>query len=196
MKIGIFGGTFDPVHVGHVQCARFVLDEQSLDEILFVVSGNPPHKRRKITSVSHRLRMLELSLQNDPKLAVSHIEIKRSAPYYSIETMRLFKKEQPQTRFFFILGDDNMGSIHTWHDYQSFIEENEFILLKRETDFPENFRLTEKEKEKIKTHAVNSPTMPCSSTMIREKIKRKESVSEWIDPKVFDYILAHHLYGV
>jgi nicotinate-nucleotide adenylyltransferase len=191
---GVLGGTFDPVHIGHLQCASFILKEKNLDEILFVPAGTPPHKDKKITSSSHRLCMLELAKGNTPQMTISRAEIERPGPHFSIDTMRQIKKEHPATRFFFVLGEDNIPFLHTWHEYRSFIEENEFILLRREGVLVKNNLLKDKEFKKIRDNSVQSPLVPCSSTLIREKIRNRESAAAWLHPKVWEYIIFNRLY--
>jgi nicotinate-nucleotide adenylyltransferase len=118
LRIGIFGGTFNPVHLGHLRSAEEVREAFALDRIYFVPASQPPHKKTNaLADAKHRLRMVELAVADNPSFIASAIELERSGPSYSIDTIRRFHTDLPDAVFFFILGLDAFREIHTWKEY-------------------------------------------------------------------------------
>jgi nicotinate-nucleotide adenylyltransferase len=118
LRIGIFGGTFNPVHHGHLRSAEEVREAFALDRIYFVPAAQPPHKKTNaLADANHRLKMVELAVADNPSFIASTIELDRSGPSYSIDTIRRFHTDLPDAVFFFILGLDAFREIHTWKEY-------------------------------------------------------------------------------
>jgi nicotinate-nucleotide adenylyltransferase len=118
LRIGIFGGTFNPVHLGHLRSAEEVREAFALDRIYFVPAAQPPHKKTNaLADAKHRLKMVELAVADNPSFIASAIELERSGPSYSIDTIRRFHTDFPDAVFFFILGLDAFREIHTWKEY-------------------------------------------------------------------------------
>ncbi len=118
LKIGILGGTFNPIHLGHLRSAEEVREVFALDRIYFVPAAQPPHKStRPLVAATHRLKMVELAVANNPFFIPSTIELERSGPSYSIDTIRRFRVDLPSSSLFFILGLDAFREIHTWKEY-------------------------------------------------------------------------------
>ena len=134
MKVGIMGGTFDPIHNGHLIVAEAVRDALDLDEVLFIPSARPPHKLdREVTSPEHRLAMTVLATCFHPQFRVSSIEILRQGPSYAVDTIDALKMEyEVGTEFYFILGADAALELSTWHNAQELIEKCNFIAATRE----------------------------------------------------------------
>lgn len=129
---GLFGGTFNPIHYGHLKAADEVLRCFPLDRILFIPSYIPPHKSQKeVVAVEHRLRMVEIACQNQPKFLVSDVEARNPTPSYSIVTLRKLKEIYPEDKFFFIVGSDAFLEIETWKDYTELLKECSFIVVSR-----------------------------------------------------------------
>lgn len=196
---GIFGGTFDPVHRGHVECLRFVLERARLETVRMVPAAVPPHKERSgVTPFEHRLAMCRRAVSGLSGITVDPIEQTLSAPCYSIGTLRALKRREPRTPFYFILGSDNLDELHTWHDHEIFIDENDFLLMRRAGyDVPGSVAtLSPQAFSKVTRHVVDTPSVPIASSDIRRGLhKNPEAFRDWLDPSVYAYIRERRLYG-
>ena len=194
MRIGIFGGTFDPVHIAHVKMAEYAKAEFSLDKVVFVPNSNPPHKKEKlIEDYSHRFKMLELALDNDDRFLISDYEAKDGKYYYSLDTMRHFRKLYGDETYF-IIGADSLMTIHEWYEYETLLKENKFIVFLRD-DLSGFYERVEKYCAMgAEIHVSKMQEIEISSTFIREEINRTGSGSG-ISDKVYDYIVKNGLYG-
>jgi nicotinate-nucleotide adenylyltransferase len=131
-RIGIFGGTFNPIHIGHLRSAEEVCETQGLDRILFVPSATPPHKRADgLVSAAHRLAMVRLAIAGNPRFRVSTIEIERAGRSFSVDTLRALRARQPRAHFAFILGIDAFREIATWKDFRSIFALCDLIVTSR-----------------------------------------------------------------
>ncbi len=188
MDIGLLGGTFDPVHNGHLALARTAFDALHLEKVVFIPAFIPPHKESKsIMSVSHRLRMLELSLLENPFCEISDIEIKKNKKVFTIDTLQELKRNYPRdVRLFFLVGSDFIHEYHTWKEPAELLELATFIIASRPgfsyTILPQGMQVLEG----------NFPDI--SSTDIRDKLKKREDVSDLLPPNVLSYIKKHALY--
>ena len=198
MKVGIMGGTFDPIHNGHLVTAEAVRDALNLDEVLFIPSARPPHKRgRDITSPEHRLAMTVLATCFHPKFRVSSIEIMRTGPSYAVDTIDALKREyEIGTEFYFILGADAALELSTWHNAHELIEKCNFIAATREgTDI--DIKAVEAEFGDIgrgRLQRVETPKIEISSTDIRDKLRRGRSIRYLVPDTVEAYIRKERLY--
>jgi nicotinate-nucleotide adenylyltransferase len=183
----VLGGTFDPIHRGHIKVAVAVADQFGLDEVLLIPAGNPPHKEgRTRTAFRHRLRMAELACAVDDRLHVSAME-EGSARSYSILTIERLKRERPGDRMYFLIGADAFSEIETWFRWRDVLAEVEFLVVSRpgfEYDIPEGARV----------HRLDDFQIPISSSQIREQL-RAGGTPETMDASVLDYIREHGLYG-
>ena len=198
MKIGIMGGTFDPIHLGHLATAEAVRENFSLDEILFIPAARPPHKLgKKVTDENHRLTMTILATRSNKFFRVSDMELKRTGLSYTLDTMNeLHKTFGRSTELFFIIGADSLADLFKWHAAQELVEKCHFIATTRpgvDVDFSavENF-FGEVAKEHI--HRVTTPEFEISSTDIREKIQCGRSIKYLVPEVVEEYILREGLY--
>ena len=116
MRLGLFGGTFDPIHLGHLILAEQCREACGLDRVWFVVAGTPPHKRGERTPVSQRLEMVRIAIAGHPSFEVSDLETRRPGPHYSIETLELVHRERPDDQLFFLIGADSLVDLPTWRD--------------------------------------------------------------------------------
>ena len=131
-QVGIYGGSFNPIHYGHLRSAIEVREEMGLDEIWMIPSHKPPHKASsEMAASSDRLAMLELAIDGVEGLRAEPIELERSDPSYSIETLRLLRQRNPETNFQWILGFDAFCELHTWYQYESLLPECDFIVTTR-----------------------------------------------------------------
>jgi len=188
-KIGILGGTFDPIHTAHVKLAEIAMVECNLDKVLFIPAGNPWMKRDKlITEPEHRLNMVNLAIENNPSFYSSDIEIKRQGNTYTIDTLRELGVDKLDKEYHLILGSDSYKEINRWKNPDKIIEMVGIILFNRKGDtLPETINsavLTiEEEIEEI------------SSTLIRTKVQNKNSLQGLVPQNVEEYIFKNNLYN-
>ena len=199
MKVGIMGGTFDPIHNGHLIVAEAVRDTLDLDEVLFIPSARPPHKLdREVTSPEHRLAMTVLATCFHPQFRVSSIEILRQGPSYAVDTIDAIKMEyEVGTEFYFILGADAALELSTWHNAQELIEKCNFIAATREGT---NIDIRDIEAQfgtSAKGHIqrVLTPKIEISSTDIRDKLRHGRSIRYLVPDTVEAYIRKENLYN-
>lgn len=187
MRIGIFGGTFNPIHFGHLVLAEQAYEKLSLDSVIFIPSFYPPHKKTPdIASATHRYNMVKLAIQGNPRFRISNIEIKRKGRSFSIDTLRQINNIYPKARLFFISGSDVSDQISKWKSSDQLLLLAKFVLAKRP-----GYRL----KKSNKNIAVISITeLDISSSMIRRKIKTKQSIRYLMPLRVFRYIREKRLY--
>ncbi len=189
MKIGILGGTFDPVHRGHLELARNARVQFSLDKVIFVPANLPPHKPEllSLTSAADRYEMVRLAIQGEPSFELSDCELKRKGASYTFDTLSEFEKKSPESTFFLILGKDAFEGIDTWHRSVELKKKILFLVAKRgpgEVCAPEGAR----------AEWIQMPLCPISASGIREAIKHGRDVGDHVPQKVLQYIHTHALY--
>ena len=197
-KIGIMGGTFDPVHIGHLIIAEESRVNFDLDKIIFVPTGEPPHKNLKnVTSAKDRYEMTLLSIRHNPYFYISDIEIKREGLTYTIDTIRYFKKRYPKSEIFFIIGADSLINIDKWKNSEELLRESKFIVAKRvgiEYSLLEE-RINEiNDKYSKIVFSVTTPYIDISSTDIRKRVKNGENIKYYLPLDVEAYIKKNRLY--
>jgi len=190
MKIGILGGTFDPVHLGHVQLAQNARLQFSLDKVIFIPVFQPPHKQAAppAASATDRLNMVRLAIEGMPFLEVSDCEIKRKGLSYTFDTIHELEKKYPEATFFLILGKDAFEGIDAWHHAAELKKKIRFLVADR--GVCRSWAPGIENAERIKM-----PLCPISASGIREAIKRGQKVDDDLSPKVLEYIQIHNLYG-
>ena len=191
-RIGIMGGTFDPIHYGHLVTAEAALHKFDLDIVYFVPSGNPPHKRnRRVSPALDRLMLTILATVTNPKFIVSEIEIQRKGFSYTIDTVREFQKMHPEAEIFFITGADAIMEIVSWMDADKLIETCQFIGATRP-----GYNLNEKMPEYLrrKVNLIEVPALSISSTDIRNRVKKGEPIHYLLPETVEMYIRKNRLY--
>ena len=198
MKIGIMGGTFDPIHLGHLATAEAVREIFTLDEILFIPAARPPHKLgRKVTDENHRLTMTRLATRSNKFFKVSDMELKRTGLSYTLDTIdELHKTFGSETELFFIIGADSLADLSRWHEAKKLVEKCHFIATTRQgidIDFSavRNY-FGAAAIEHI--HCVTTPGLEISSTDLRERIKSGRSIKYLVPEIVEEYILREELY--
>ncbi|NGQ94177.1 nicotinate-nucleotide adenylyltransferase [Brevibacillus sp. SYP-B805] len=188
-RIGIFGGTFDPIHYGHLLAAEQARDQARLDEIWFMPARIPPHKQRNdIAAEGHRLRMTELATAPHPAFRVTDIELHRDGPSYTIDTMRQLVAAYPEHRFWFIIGGDMVEMLPKWHRFDELVTLVRFIGLARPGS-----RYDEEALSAYVTF-VEMPAVEISSTLIRERAAAGRSIRYLVPDAVECYIKEHRLY--
>ncbi|MBN1480523.1 nicotinate (nicotinamide) nucleotide adenylyltransferase [candidate division KSB1 bacterium] len=190
MKIGIYGGTFDPIHIAHLIIAEYAYSDLSLEKLYFVPSYTPPHKRSKcITSHVHRLNMLKLAVEENSKFAISEFEINRQGPSFTVDTVQYFSAQYHLTRsdIYVLIGADNFNDFHTWKEPEKIVSLAQIVVAGR----PNAGMLNSKICDFISLH---SPLIDVSASMIRKRINQNKSVRYLMPEKVLQYIHLHSLY--
>ena len=188
MKVGIYGGTFDPIHFGHLITARYLLEYRELDKLIFIPCYISPHKVHKFSSDENsRLQMLKLALENEPKFEISEYELENKEISYTVKTLEHYSKIYDDIEL--IIGYDNLLVFPDWKEPDRIFELATVVVLKRKTDLNERinkyFELAE---------FVESPIVEISSTDIRNRINQKKSVEFLLPNSVIDYIKKNNLY--
>ena len=220
MRIGLFGGTFNPVHRGHLWAASEVIKRFNLDQIFLIPAALPPHKTPGLVAkADDRLEMINLSIADLSGLTVSDVELNRPGPSYTIDTIRHFKHTLAKdARIFLIMGLDAFLEINTWKSYAELLEQIAFIVMARPagdyTDAQQGWKILETylkstlstdyqfgaahacyiSEDKQPIHIVDIDAMHISSTKIREKVKKKQTIKNFVTPEVADYIRIKGLY--
>ena len=201
MRIGILGGTFDPVHTGHIALARAVTERCGTDKILFIPNANPPHKLGiAITPYEHRVRMLEIALEDCDKAELCEVETQGSAPNYSVDTVRRLKALYgEETKFFFVIGSDEVAGLADWKDLKKLLAAVDVLVVSRAGwGLVEIDRITdslgEDAVEKLKSNAFSVDLPDVSSTDIRQRAASGGDVANDVPPGVARYILEQGLY--
>lgn len=198
-KIGVMGGTFDPIHYGHLVAAETARAEFNLSKVLFIPTGAPPHKKRQdILPGELRLEMVGCAIQDNPAFASSALEIEREGPSYTVDTLRELRKLWPDYELYFITGTDALREIFSWHEAEEIFTMIQLIgaarpgfdakdfLLKAHEDHPELLG---------KIHYLEIPALAISSTDIRARVKRGEPIRYLLPERVRQLIRQRGLYA-
>lgn len=202
LRLGIMGGTFNPIHFGHLVTAEEALNQFKLDKIIFVPSGHPPHKRpRPVLPSEGRYQMTVIATASNPHFEVSRIEVDREGPSYAIDTVRELKSVYgPNTEIYFITGADAILEILTWRDAERLYDMCKFIAATRPgyslKKFKELHLLPENhwKAKKPDVHFMEVPALAISSTDIRKRVKENRPIRYLLPEEVTEYIYKHRLY--
>lgn len=196
MRIGLFGGTFDPIHIGHMIIMENVINFMNLDKIYILPNSNPPHKlENKKTNINLRLKMIEKSIKHNPKLSINDYDFKDNKIHYTYKTINHFKITYPNDEFFFIMGEDSFMDIEKWKNYQEILDKN-LIIFKRESG--KNSSLLSKinniKKYNKNIYLIDNLALDISSTLIRNLVKNNKSIRYLVDDDVIKIIEEENLY--
>lgn len=198
-RIGIMGGTFDPIHLAHIEMARCAREQKGLDKILFMPSKIPPHKRdRQILPEELRGEMVQLAIEGEKGFAYSDFELKREEVTYTAKTLELLKAQYPEESFYFIMGGDSLFQFENWYMPEQILQYAVILAVSRDGVLQQNM---EKKASELSARfhgeiqVLSMQEMDISSSMIREKIFRGESVQAYLPPSVYDFIRKNHLYA-
>ena len=196
-RIGIFGGTFDPPHLGHLILACEVYTQLNLDRLLWMLTPDPPHKQdRKISTLAHRKKMLSLAIADNSSFELSLIEAERPGPHYSVDTVRIVRERNLGAEIIYLMGGDSLRNLDTWHTPADFVAAcDEIGVMRRPADAIDASMLggvVEGLLEKIRF--VNAPLLEIASREIRQRIRESLPCRYYLPRKVFEYILDEGVY--
>lgn len=190
-RLGIFGGTFDPPHVGHLLAAEGVRDHLKLDKVIFVPAAIPPHKQKRgVIPAKYRFEMVKLAIENNPFFELSDAELHRKGPSYTIDTVREMKRTHPGSEIFFIMGIDLLLEFDTWKEPEKILAECTLVAMNRP-----GFDLGVVDKDLLaRVELVNVPSIDVSSTNIRRRVKSGRSIKYLVTAEVEVYIRRNSIY--
>jgi len=190
-KIGILGGTFDPIHVGHLVLAQQVKEKLKLSRVIFIPCSNPPHKtRKKLSSAQDRFRMAAVAVEGNPSFAISDMELKRGGLSYTVDTLRQLGQTYPGSEIYFLTGSDVLDEIHTWKNPEEIYKLARMVIAVR----PGFDSIDRKSPFAKRSTVVDITGVDISSSQIREKVKKGQSIKYLVPPKVEEYIVKKKLY--
>ena len=206
-RIGLFGGTFNPIHLGHLRCPQEVLEAFDLNQVIFILAATPPHKLDRPTiSTKHRWNMVKLAIADNPAFALSDVEIRREGASYSIETISYYHRDLKQgERLFFILGADAFCEIETWKDYSELFTICDFIVISRPNFDPLQAPVLTSEGFQNEgdhflhpsghsLHLLSVTPIGITSTDIRRSVREGRSLTYLVPKEVEEYIMRERLY--
>jgi nicotinate-nucleotide adenylyltransferase len=195
--IGVFGGTFDPPHIGHLVLADEARAELNLSKVLWVVTGEPPHKPdRPIIPAEHRLKMVELAIQHDPTFELSRLEVDRPGPHYSVDTLAQLAAEQPSNERAYVMGKDSLRDLPSWNSPERFIELSDAIVVLNRPDVEADLKLLDERLPGLadKVSLLSVPLVDVASRDIRQRVASGKPYRYLVARPVADYIVDHGLY--
>lgn len=186
MRVGILGGTFDPIHIGHLIAASSVYEELNLDSVVFIPAGDPWQKRdRDLSTGQQRLEMVRLATEDDTRFKVSDIEIARTGPTYAIDTVREWKNLNPADEIFWIVGSDALSGIPSWHEWETFVSDVTIVAVNR---------VGQNESVPFDFVSVEMPEVRISATELRDRFINNADTQYLVPQKVSQYISDQGLY--
>ncbi|MES2545302.1 MAG: nicotinate (nicotinamide) nucleotide adenylyltransferase [Bacteroidota bacterium] len=191
MNIGLYFGTFNPIHIGHLIIANHLAEHSDLDQIWMVVTPhNPLKKKATLLDDAHRLQMVFLATADFPKIKPSDIEFKLPQPNYTVNTLVHLQEKYPDYTFSLIMGEDNLKSFHKWKNYEAILQNHDLYVYPRVSSEVNNPIF----ENHPKIHLIHAPIVEISSTFIRENIKNKKNVQPLLSNKVWEYIDHNNFY--
>ncbi|PQL92996.1 nicotinate (nicotinamide) nucleotide adenylyltransferase [Apibacter sp. wkB309] len=190
MKVGLFFGSFNPIHIGHLIIANYIIENSDLTQIWFVVTPQNPFKNKStLLKDHHRLEMVNLAIEKYPHFRSSSVEFTLPKPSYTIDTLVVLKEKYPSYDFVLLMGEDNLNSFHKWKNYEQILKYHSLFV------YPRMNRIqNEQTMDHPHIHKISAPIIEISSTLIRSMIKEHKNVRPMLPPEVFNYIDGSNLY--
>ncbi|MCW3124777.1 MAG: nicotinate-nucleotide adenylyltransferase [Bacteroidetes bacterium] len=189
MKIGLFFGSFNPVHNGHLIIANYIKETTDLDKVWLVVSPQNPFKEKHtLLNEYGRLHLIKLAIDDNTNLRASDIEFKLPKPSYTIDTLTHLREKHPTYEFSLIMGGDNLASLHKWKNYELILKNHDIYVYKRNSMDQNPF------PDKASIHFLDVPLLDISATFIRENIQKGHSMQYFLPDKVWEYVRDYNLY--
>ena len=199
-RIGVIGGSFDPLHFGHLVIAQDAVERLGLSEVVFIPAAYPPHKLHvQQADARHRLEMIRLAVAEDSRFSVSDIELRRGGVSYTIDTVLGLKEERPLVDWVLIVGSDTLVELHSWYKIDELLDLCEIASFLRpgEADPKEiagKVLLAEHQKQRLLENMIEAHLVEISSTEIRQRVAEGRSIRYLVPPEVEEYIFKHRLY--
>lgn len=198
--IALFGGTFDPVHLGHLAIARAAVAELRLEKLILIPSAKPPHKTGRLLAPDEdRLAMCRLAVSGDPQIEVSDVELRSEGPSYTVRTLREFREQYGEAEIIFLVGADMLRDFHLWYNFEEIVQLARIVTMPRPgvhlADLTElRLALGDAAVERLLADLLATPLMDISSTEIRRRLKADQPIGDLVPPDVARYIADHRLY--
>lgn len=194
-KIGLYFGSFNPVHIGHVAIAGYMTEFAGIDQVWFVVSPhNPLKKKDTLLADHHRLYMVQLATGDSDRLKASDIEFKLPVPSYTIDTLTYLNEKYPKNEFCLVMGEDNLYTLHKWKNAKELLDRYSIYVYPRPDSIKPSSLLLDQLLLKADIHKAAAPLMDISGTFIRDGIKNKKDMSYFLPALVWKYIKEMHFY--
>ncbi|MFN3640516.1 MAG: nicotinate (nicotinamide) nucleotide adenylyltransferase [Flavobacterium sp.] len=190
MNIGLYFGTFNPIHVGHLIIANHMAEFSDLDQVWMVVTPHNPHKQKStLLDDYHRLEMVHIATNNYPKIRPSDIEFKLPQPNYTVNTLAHLNEKYPEHNFSLIMGEDNLNSLHKWKNHEVILQYHHIYVYPRLNSGEMDHQFINHPK----IHRIGAPVIELSSTFIRDSVKQQKNIAPMLPEKVWEYI-DHNLF--
>lgn len=196
IKVGIMGGTFDPIHIGHLILAMEAINYKNLDEVWFIPTGNPNFKQDKnVTDKQKRFEMVKIATQDNDKFKVCDYEINKNGVTYSWETMK-YLRENYDYDFYFIMGEDSLMSVETWENAEDFLKNTKILAcIRRQEEMSKlDVKIDDLKSKGYFVEKIPTSFIDISSTKIREKVQTNQDFRYFVPNQVFEYIVRNKLY--
>ena len=190
LRLGLFGGSFDPVHDAHLALARLALSELHLDRVLWIPAGQPWQKQRRLSPAADREAMLRLAIAGEPRFALDRRELLRQGPSYTLDTVRELQAEQPGAQLVLLIGQDQYAGLHTWAGWQELLQRVTLAVANRPGPLP----AVDAEVLRQPHRVLPLPMLDIAATDIRARVARGERIDHLVPPEVARYIDQHGLY--
>lgn len=191
-QTGLLFGSFNPIHIGHLALANYLIEFVPLDEVWFVVSPQNPFKEEsELADADHRLKMVKLAISKEKRFKASNIEFSMPVPSYTISTLEKLKNQNPNHNFSLIIGSDNLLTFPRWHQWRKILTEFPIIIYPRP-----GYPVSQAEPDlKSKVQVIKAPLLDISSTLIRDAFRQNKQLPYLLTHEVFEYIKEEKLYG-
>jgi len=196
-RIGVFGGTFDPPHVGHLILAMEASDQLELEKVLWVLTPDPPHKQgKRITAIDTRIEMVLAAIDKDPSFELSYVDINRPSPHYIVDTMRLLHKDHPEDELVYLMGGDSLENLLDWHEPVAFIDACDYVGVMRRPgeEIPMDHLRGQIPRLFQKLEFIDAPLLEISSNQIRQLVANNQPYRYYLPTAVYALVKTMVLY--